>query len=323
MKAVVYTKFGPPEVLQFTDVETPLPKENEVLIRIRATTVEKEDPGMRKTPGLNGIFKPKHRILGMELAGEIESIGSAVSRFKPGDLVFGNAGMGLGTYAQYICLPEDGALAIKPQNLSFEEAAASTNGALTAIPFLRDKAQIRSGQSLLINGASGTVGSAAVQIAKHYGADVTGVCSTANLDAILALGADRVIDYSQDDFVELCQKESRRFDIIFDVAGKTSFRNCAPILRPQGVYLATMPTPAIVVRMLWTRLFGRRQVKFAATGLRAPAKKAVDLQLLREIAEAGQFRPRIDCSFPLEQIAEAHRHVESGRKNGTVVIILH
>ncbi len=322
MKAAIYTRFGPPEVLQIRELETPQPKGNEVLIRIHATTVEKEDPGMRKTPGLNGIFKPKHRILGMELAGEIEAVGSAVSRFAPGDQVFGNAGLGLGTYAEYICLPEDGALAAKPQNLSYAEAAASTNGALTAIPFLRDKAQIRSGQSILINGASGTVGSAAVQIAKYFGAEVTGVCSTDNMAAVEALGADRVVDYTQEHFVELFQKEGRRFDILFDVAGKTSFRRCLPILQPEGIYLATMPTPAIMVQSLWTRFFGRRKVKFAATGLRAPAKKAVDLQLLREIADEGRFRPRIDCSFSLEQIADAHRHIESGRKNGTVLITL-
>ena len=322
MKAAIYTRFGPPEVLQIREIETPQPKENEVLIRIHATTVEKEDPAMRKSPGLNGIFKPKHRILGMELAGEIEAVGGAVSRFKPGDQVFGNTGLGLGSYAEYICLPEDGALAAKPQNLSFAEAAASTNGALTAIPFLRDKAQVGPGQSILINGASGTVGSAALQIAKYYGADVTAVCRTANLEAVQALGADRVVDYTQDDFIELCQRESRRFDVIFDVAGKTSFRRCLSILQPEGIYLATMPTPAIMVQILWTRFFGRRQVKFAATGLRAPAKKAVDLEQLRSIAEAGSFRPRIDCSFPFEQIADAHRHIESGRKNGTVLITL-
>ncbi len=322
MRAAVYTKFGPPEVLQITEIETPQPKENEVLIRIHATTVEKEDPGMRKSPGLNGIFKPKHRILGMELAGEIEAVGSAVSRFKPGDRVFGNTGLGLGSYAEYICLPDNGALAKMPQNLSYTEAAASTNGALTAIPFLRDKAQIRPGQSILINGASGTVGSAAVQIAKYFGADVTAVCGRANLDAVQALGADRVIDYSQDDFVELNRSEGRRFDIIFDVAGKTSFRRCIPILQPEGIYMATMPTPAIMVQTLWTRFIGRRQVKFAATGLGAPAKKAVDLDLLCSIAEAGRFKPRIDCSFPLEQIADAHRHIEAGRKNGTVVVTL-
>ncbi|MFW5727817.1 MAG: NAD(P)-dependent alcohol dehydrogenase [Spirochaetia bacterium] len=323
MKAAVYTKFGPPEVLQITEIETPQPKENEVLIRIHASTVEKEDPGMRKSPGLNGILKPKHRILGMELAGKIEAVGGAVSRFKPGDRIFGNTGLGLGSYAEYICLPENGALAVKPQNLSYAEAAASTNGALTAIPFLRDKAQVRPGQSILINGASGTVGSAAVQIAKYFGADVTAVCSTANMAAVGALGADRVIDYSQDDFIELNRSEGRRFDIIFDVAGKTAFRHCVPILQPEGIFMSTVPTPAIMVQTLWTRFFGRsRQVKFAATGLRAPAKKAVDLELLRQIIEAGHFRPRIDCSFPLEQIADAHRHIESGRKNGTVVVTL-
>ena len=322
MKAAIYTQFGPPEVLQLTEVGTPQPKENEVLIRIHATTVEKEDPGMRKAPGLNGIFKPKRRILGMELAGEIEAVGSTVTRFEVGDKVFGNTGMGLGAYAEYICLPENGALAKMPPNMAFSEAAACTNGALTAIPFLRDKAQLRTGQSILINGASGTVGTAAVQIAKYYGAVVTGVCSTQNLTAVQALGADEVIDYTQEDFVEKSRTAGQRYDVVFDVAGKSSYRRCVSILQPEGSFLATIPTPAILVHMLWSRFFGRTRVKFAATGLRAVEKKALDLELLRSVIESGYFHPHIDRSFSLEQIAEAHRHLESGQKNGTVVVCI-
>jgi len=317
MKAVVYKKFGPPEVLELREIEKPQPADNEVLIRIYATTVEKEDPGMRRSRGLNGILKPKRPILGMELAGEIEAIGKIAKKFKPGDQVFGNAGMKLGTYAEYICLPETAALALKPSNLSFTEAAALTNGSLTALPFLRDQAHLQEGQSILINGASGTVGSAAIQIAKYFGAAVTGVCRTRNIEAVKALGADEVIDYTKEDFT----RRGCCYDIIFDVAGKTSFSRCRRILNPGGTYLATFPTPAILFHMLLTTAFkGKQKVKFSATGLRAAEKKALDLRFLKQLAEDGRLKPRIDRIFSIEDIAEAHRYVESGKKNGTVVI---
>jgi len=219
MKAAVYTRFGPPDVLQIREVQKPVPEKNEVLVRIRATTVEKEDPMLRRSPGMNGIFGPKRKILGMELAGEIESVGNEVTNLKAGDEIFGNAGLKLGTYAEYICLPCDAAIALKPTNLSFSEAAACTNGALTALPYLRDLAKIRQGQSILINGASGTVGSSALQLAKYFGARVTGVCRTSNMEKVRSLGADKVLDYTEDKVIDC----GETFDIVFDVAGNLSF----------------------------------------------------------------------------------------------------
>jgi len=299
MKAIVYTKFGPPDVLKLSEIAKPVPQENEVLIRIYATTVAAEDPGARSTPGLNGIRKPKKLILGWYLAGEIEAIGDEVTFFRKGDQVFGSAGMSYGTYAEYKCLPEDGALAIKPAKLTYEEAAAIPNGALTALPFLRDKGNIRSGQKVLINGASGSVGTAAVQLAKYYGAEVTGVCSTVNLKLVRSLGADKVIDYTQEDFAS---------------------SRCKGSLKPRGIYLTTVPTLAIILQMVWTSLWRNKKVSFAATGLRPANKKAEDLVFIKELIEAGKLHPVIDRCFPLEEIAEAHRYVETGRKKGDVVI---
>jgi NADPH:quinone reductase-like Zn-dependent oxidoreductase len=318
MKAIIYTKFGKPEVLRLVSIDKPIPKENEVLIRIYATTVEKEDPGMRKSPGINGIFKPKRQILGMEFAGKIEAIGSKVSKFKIGDEVFGNTGMGLGAYAEYKCLSEDGGLALKPNNMSFEEAASLTNGSLTAIPFLRDKGKIKHGDKVLINGASGSVGSAAVQIAKYYGATVTGVCSTKNLELVKSLGADQVIDYTKEDFT----KSNEKYDIVFDVVGKTSFSKCKKIMNEEAVYLATVPTPAIIFQMLWTKSFRNKKVKFIAAGLRSADKKAKDLALLKDIVEEDNVKSVIDRQFLLEQIVDAHKYVEKGGKRGSVVVTI-
>ncbi len=314
MKAIVYTKFGSPEVLQLQEVEKPTPKANEVLIKIVATTVVKEDPDMRASPGFNGFLKPRNQILGQELAGGIESIGRNVTRFKPGDQVFGFDMFG--AYAEYKCMPENGALAIKPVNLSYEEAASIPNGALTALPFLRDKGKIQSGQTVLIYGASGSVGAAAVQLAKYYGAEVTGVCSTTNLEWVKSLGADQVIDYSQEDFTQ----NDKTYDIIFDTVGKRSFSECKGSLTDKGIYLATVPTPAMMLQALWTAKSGSKKVKFAATGLRSASEKIKDLVFLTELIEAGKIKAVIDRRYPLEQMAEAHRYVEQGHKKGNVVI---
>ncbi|MEP7358453.1 MAG: NAD(P)-dependent alcohol dehydrogenase [Anaerolineales bacterium] len=317
MQAMVYTRFGPPEVLQLTEVDKPSPQPKEVLIRIYATAVAAEDPGMRAAPGLNGILKPKRPILGFYLAGEVEAIGSAVTRFNPGDQVYGNTGLSvLGTYAEYVCLPEDGALAPMPANLSYAEAAAIPNGALTALPFLRDAAKLQRGQSVLIIGASGAVGSSAVQLAKAMGAAVTGVTSTPNLALVQSLGADVVIDYTTTDFTTM----GARYDVIFDTTGKHSYGRCRGALTAQGVYITTVPTPVIMLRMLWSSRFGGQQVRFAATGLRPAGAKAADLSFVNGLIEAGQLKPVIDRSYPLAQMAEAHRYVAAGHKKGNVVI---
>jgi NADPH:quinone reductase-like Zn-dependent oxidoreductase len=316
MKAIIYEEFGPPEVLQLREVATPIPKDNEVRIRIFATTVPAEDPGARSTPGLNGLSKPKKPILGEYLAGEVESVGKNVSRFQPGDGVFGNTGLSYGAYAEYICLPEDAALAFKPVNMSYEEAAAVPNGGLTSLPFLRDQAQIQAGQTILINGASGTVGTSGVQLAKYFGAEITGVCSTSNLELVKSLGADKVIDYTKEDFT----KNGETYEIIYDAVGKSSFSACKGSLAPGGVYLTTMPTLAVIPFLLWPFKHNIKKARFAATGLRSAKKKAADLGYLKEIIEDGKYKAVIDRTYPLEEIAEAHHYVETGRKRGDVVI---
>ena len=314
MKAIVYTKFGPPDVLQLKEVRKPAPKDNEVLIKIVATTVVKEDPDMRASPGFNGFLKPRNSILGQELAGEIESTGRGVTRFKSGDQVFGFDMFG--AYAEYKCMPENGALAIKPANMSYAEAASVPNGALTALPFLRDKGKIQSGQTVLIYGASGSVGAAAVQLAKYYGAEVTGVCSAANLEMVKLLGADEIIDYTREDFT----KNARTYNIIFDTVGKISFSRCEGSLAERGVFLTTGIMPGNMLQVLWTSVTGGKKAMFAATGLRPAREKAKDLVFLTELIETGKLKAVIDRYYPLEQIVEAHRYVEKGHKKGNVVI---
>ena len=323
MKAIVYEKYGPPDVLQLKEVEKPTPKDNEVLIRVYATIVEPTDCGCRKgdpffSRFMFGLTGPKNPILGCELAGEIEAVGKKVTLFKEGDQVFGATGLGFGAYAEYMCLPEDGVLAIKPTNMTYEEAAAATDGAPTALPFLRDNGNIKSGQKVLINGASGSVGIYAVQLAKYFGAEVTGVCSTTNIELVKSLGADEVIDYTAEDFT----KNSKTYDIIFDAVGKSSFSHCRSSLKQGGIYLTTVLTVAIIIQMLWTSKIGigSKKAMIALTGVRKSNERTKDLVFLKELFEAGMIKPVIDRRYPLEQIAEAHRYVDTGHKKGNVVI---
>ena len=319
MKAVVYEKYGPPEVLLFKEVEKPSPKDNELLVRVYATTVTAGDVRGRKADQLperltTGLLKPKTPIMGMELAGEVESVGGEVTRFQTGDQVFASTySVNLGAYAEYKCLPEDGMMALKPTNMTYEEAAAVPIGGNTALTFLRDMGNIQSGQNILINGSSGSVGTYAVQIAKYYGAEVTGVCSTSNLDLVKSLGADKVIDYRKEDFT----KSGETYDIIFDAVSKSSFSRCKDSLKESGVYLATYPTLGILISNLWTSMVGSKK---AILGV-AP-EKAENLVFLKELVEAGKIRAVIDRSYPFEEIVEAHRYVEKGRKKGNVVIIV-
>ena len=325
MKAIVYEKYGPPEVLQLKEVEKPTPKDDEVLIKIYATLVTAEDPRSRSgtfppllwllARTITGLIRPKNPILGGILGGEIESVGKDVKRFKEGDQVFGINLKDAGAYAEYICLNEEKVLAIKPTNMTYEEAIASI-GAITALPFLRDKGNIQSGQKVLINGASGSVGTAAVQVAKYYGAEVTGVCSTANLELVESLGADKVIDYTQEDFT----KSGETYDIIFDTVGKTSFSRCKSSLKQRGIYLTTVPGLVDLLQTLWTSMVGSKKAKFAFAGLRPASEMTKDLILSKELMEAGKIKPVIDRRYPLEQIADAHRYVETGHKKGNVVI---
>ncbi len=309
MKAIVFTKFGPPEVLQVKEIEKPIPMDNEILIRIYATTVEKEDPDWLKR-GFNGIRKPRIQILGLFLAGEIEAIGSDVTKFKVGDQVYGAATMKFGTWAEFICLSEEAALVQKPNNFSYEEAVGILNGVITSLPYLREKGEFQRGQNILINGASGTVGTAAVQLAKYLGASqITGVCSTTNLELVKSLGADKVIDYTKEDFT----KTDETYDIVFDCVGKSSYSKCKNLLKSSGVFLTTSPIPMA--------LFSKK-VKFTATGLRKANQKIADLLFVNDIIKEGKYKAVIDSRFPMEKIADANILVATGHKKGSVVITI-
>ncbi|MGG0186013.1 NAD(P)-dependent alcohol dehydrogenase [Bacillus rhizoplanae] len=322
MKAIVYTKYGPPDVLQLKEIEKPIPKENEILVKVKATTVTVADIRSRSfTVPLAfwlparialGFRQPKKEILGMELAGEVESVGKGVKRFKEGDQVFAATLAGFGAYAEYKCLPEDGAVSTKPSNITYAEAAAIPIGARTALYFLR-KANIQSRQRVLVYGASGSVGSYAVQIAKHFGANVTGVCSTTNLEWVKSLGADQVIDYTTEDFSRIDEK----YDVIFEAVNKSSFSACMKLLKKDGTYInVTEPLPSF--RMLWTKLTSRRKLLLS----RNPPETSEELDFLKELVEKGKLKVVIDKYYEFEEIVEAHRYVEKGHKKGNVVIFV-
>ena len=321
MKTVVHTTYGPPDVLQIREVEKPVPGDNEILVRVYATTVTAVDCTFLKGDSYfariaTGLVKPKAKGSGTELAGVVESVGRNVTAFKAGDMVFGQSDMGHGAHAEYICLPDNGSLAIKPSNMSYEEAAAIPYGALTALPFLRDSGYIQRGNNVLINGASGAVGTFAVQLARYFGAEVTGVCSTANVELVKSLGADTVIDYKKMDFTQ----SGETWDTIFDTVGKSSFPRCKRVLKPHGIYLTTVVGIPILMQMAWTSKFGGRKAVIAFTGLRPSNEQASDLIFLKDLIEAGRLKPVIDRRYPLEQIADAHRYVAQGHKKGNVVI---
>ncbi len=319
MKAIAYTKYGSPDVLQLTDVARPTPKENELLIKIHATTVNRTDCGFRKPEPFmvrlfTGLIRPKRTILGSEFAGEIEAVGKDVKSFKKGDQVFGLAGNNFGAHAEYLCLPEEGAIAIKPVNMTYEEAAAVCDGAMLALTYLK-KVNIQRGQNILIYGASGSIGTAGVQLAKYYGADVTAVCNTKNVEIVKSLGADRVIDYTKDDFT----KNGQTYDIVFDAVGKSSFLHCRNSLRKGGVYLGTdlgflWQNPILA---LLTAKSGSKKVMFPI-----PKESKKDILFFKEIIEAGKYKAVIDRRYRLEQIIETTRYVETGQKTGNVVIKL-
>ncbi|CAG0990988.1 MAG: NAD(P)-dependent alcohol dehydrogenase [Candidatus Methanoperedens sp.] len=328
MKAIVYTKYGPPDVLELKDVEKPAPKDNEVLIRVHATSVNFGDllarnfkdisPGKFSMPLLFWFFakmyfgftKPKITILGNEFAGQIESAGKDVNLFKKGDQVFGYLGQNMGAYAEYLCMPEDGCVAIKPANMTYEEAAIVPYGAIMALNLLR-KMNIQSGQKVLVNGASGGIGSAAVQIAKYFGAEVTGVCSAPRLEFVKSLGADKVIDYAKEDFTQ----SGETYDLIFDILGKSSFSGCKSSLKQNGRYLLASFKMKQLFQMLWTKMAGTKRVICALA-----IDKQEDLIFIKELIEAGKIKSFIDRRYLLEQTAEAHRYVDLGHKKGNVVI---
>jgi NADPH:quinone reductase-like Zn-dependent oxidoreductase len=314
MRAVVYDRYGPPDVLRLEDVERPVPKEDEVLVRIHATTVNRTDCHMRQAKPFiwrffTGLRRPKRKILGSELAGEVEAVGAAVTEFEVGDRVFG---VRSGANAEFVCVREAGLLAHMPAGMTFEAAAAVCDGAVQALAHLR-RANVGRGTRILVHGASGSCGTAAVQLAKHFGAHVTAVCNTKNVKLVRSLGADEVIDYLQEDFT----KDGETYDVILDAVDKLSFRRCRRSLKPGGLYVATdlgflWQNPLLA---LWTSRIGEKKVAFAI----APRTKE-DVLLLRELIEAGKYRAVVDRSYPLDDVAEAHRFVETQQKTGNVVL---
>lgn len=317
MKAIVNTIYGPPEVLQLMEVEKPVPKDREVLIKIHATTVNRTDCGFRKPEYLivrliSGLFKPKKTILGSELAGEIEAIGAGVKTFKPGDQVFGLSTFNFGTHAEYICMDEKKSIMAKPVNMTYDQAAAVCDGAFLALANIK-KIDFKKTPKILINGASGSIGSASVQLAKYYGAEITAVCNTKNLELVKSLGADFVIDYTKEDFT----KKGRVYDVVLDVVGKSSFFRCKKILKPKGIYFSSelgYLSQNIFLALL-TPLLPGKKVLFPI-----PKDRKEDIQFFKELIEAGKYKAVIDRTYSLEQIVEATRYVETGEKTGNVVV---
>ncbi|MBK7171776.1 MAG: NAD(P)-dependent alcohol dehydrogenase [Bacteroidales bacterium] len=317
MKAIIHTRYGPPEVAKLMEVEKPQPKENEVLVKVYAATVNRTDSGFRSAEYVisrlfSGIFRPKHQTLGNEFAGTIEAIGENVSLFKTGDKVFGYNDIRFGAHAEYMLMHENEAIVHMPKNLSFEQAACLTEGGHYALTDIR-AAKVTAGQNVMVYGATGAIGSAAVQLLKHFGTRVTAVCNTKNIELIRSLGADVVIDYMKEDYT----LTSERYDFVFDAVGKSSFGRCKPILKDKGIYISTElgKNWENIFLALYTPLLGKKKVLFPM-----PSINTQDLIFLKELAEKGEFRPVIDRYYTLEEIVEAYRYVESGQKTGNVVL---
>ena len=309
MKAVIYKKYGSPDVLRLVEIDKPVPSDNEVLIKIHASMVSAVDCIFRGGKSFfarlaTGPIRPKMKILGADFAGEIVSVGKGVKQYKKGDRVFGESGNGYGAYAEYICLKEDAPMTPIPPDMPYDLAAAIPYGALTALPFLRDNGLIKSGQKVLINGAAGSVGTAAVQFAKYFGAEVAAVCGTRNMKLVKSLGADKVIDYTKEDFAE----GGETYDIIFDTVGKTIYSHSKKALKANGRFLVTVISIKILFQMLWTSRMSCKKAIIAFTGLRPLKDKLKDLNIIRELFETGKIKPVIDRHYQLDQIAEAHRY---------------
>ena len=318
MKAIVATAYGAPEVYTIEDREKPTPKPDEVLIKVHAASITPSDAAFRKGDPfivklIYGLNKPRHEIPGVEFAGIIEAVGDEVSNFKVGDEIFGMSPNTFGAHAEYVALPAKVPMANKPKSIKFEEIVGILDGAATAMTFLRDVAKLQTGQTILINGASGAVGSYAVQLAKHFGAHVTGVCSGRNIELVQSLGADRVIDYTQQDFTKM----GDTYDVIFDAVGKSSYDKCEPALAQNGIYMTTVPTLGIVWALIKTSLFGSKSAKFTTAGLK---QNADSLTTLAELAKDGVLKAVIDRCYPMEDIVEAHHYIDTERKRGNVVL---
>ncbi|MDI1322975.1 MAG: NAD(P)-dependent alcohol dehydrogenase [Algoriphagus sp.] len=317
MKAIVYTEYGPPEVVALVEVDKPIPADHEVLIKVHASTVNRTDCGFRSAEYFivrffSGLLRPRNQILGCEFAGEIESIGKNVTILKPGDRVFGFNDQKFGGHAEYMTMPENGAIALIPEKLSYKEAAPLTEGIHYALCDLK-AAKIKSGQKILVNGGTGAIGSAAVQLSNYFGAEVTAVCHHDHVELVKSLGADEVIDYTQTDFSQL----NKKFDIVFDAVGKSSFGKCKPILKDQGIYMSTelgymSQNPFLAI---FTPFLGGKKVLFPL-----PTISKEDVIFFKELVEKGKFRPLIDRYYPMDQIVDAYKYVETGQKIGNVVL---
>ncbi len=318
MKAVIYKQYGGPEVLQLVNQTIPVPEDDQILVNVKYTTVTTTECYFRAGKPyivrlFTGLFKPKNQMLGEEIAGEVVEVGKNSTGFKKGDHVFGTMGPKFGGNAEYVSIGKEGVLDYLPENTSLEDAVACVDGFLTAMPFLRDTGKIKKGQKVLINGAAGMIGAAAVQIAKHFGAEVTGVGSSSSSEIIKGLGADHVIDYTQEDFT----KSDKTYDIIFDTVGKTSFGKCKKVMNRNGIFLSA----AVSVAALFSFLsFSGKKIKTAATGLRKPEEKRKDLALLKEWLESGTYKALIDQTLPIDDIVKAHQLVDKGHKKGSMVI---